>query len=72
MKGIAVSPQCQRRGIGYLIMRTVRDHYHKHGINRIVLNTGSENLVAQKFYRNIGFELTDLITSYDVENPAMD
>ena len=72
MKGIAVSPQCQRRGIGYLIMRTVRDHYRKHGINRIVLNTGSDNLVAQKFYRNIGFELTDLITSYHVENPAMD
>jgi ribosomal protein S18 acetylase RimI-like enzyme len=72
MKGIAVSPQCQRRGIGYLIMRTVWDHYHKHGINRILLNTGSQNFVAQKFYRNIGFELTDIITSYDAEKLTMD
>ena len=64
MKGIAVAPRHRRRGIGYLIMRTVWDHYRDQGIDCILLNTGDENVVAQRFYRGIGFEMTDMITSY--------
>ena len=64
MKGIAVAPRHRRRGIGYLIMRTVWDYYRDQGVDWILLNTGDENVVAQRFYRSIGFEMTDVITSY--------
>ena len=64
VKGIAVEPLHHRRGIGHLIMSTLWDHYHRLGINQIILNTGDDNIRAQKFYEAIGFQMTDLITSF--------
>lgn len=64
IKGIEVSDKHRRRGIGHLIMHTLWDYYRPCGINRLVLNTGDNNLIAQKFYRMVGFELTDKISSF--------
>ena len=68
VKGIAVEDQHQRRGIGYLIMKTLWEHYHPQGINRIVLNTGQNNKVAQKFYESVGYRVTDRVRSYIAES----
>ena len=64
IKGIAVEPKHQRRGIGSLIMTTLWEHYHPHGIGRLLLNTGDDNEPAQRFYEAAGFDLTDRIASF--------
>ncbi len=69
IKGIAVEPQHHRRGIGHFIMNTLWDYYHPQGINRLLLNTGDNNITAQKFYEAIGFQLTDLISSFVIPPP---
>ena len=69
IKGIAVETEHQRRGIGHFIMNTLWDSYHHRGINRLILNTGDENITAQKFYEAIGFQLTDLVSSFII-SPA--
>ena len=73
VKGIAVGAGHRRRGIGSLIMRTLWEHYHPRGMNRLILNTGERNYAAQRFYEAIGFEITDRISSYIAEHvPRVD
>lgn len=64
IKAIAVETQHRRRGIGHLIVSTLWEYYHPQDIKRLVLNTGDENITAQKFYEAVGFQMTDLISSF--------
>lgn len=71
IKGFSVEEKYHRRGIGRLIMKTVWEYYLSQGINRIILNTGETNIVAQKFYQAVGFRVSDRIYALLTTEPLM-
>lgn len=55
---LAVKPEMQRRGIGYLLVHQVLSHFKKLGITHVTVNTQQNNSASLALYTRAGFHLT--------------
>jgi ribosomal protein S18 acetylase RimI-like enzyme len=55
---LAVSPQCQGRGIGYLLVQDLINQTRRAGLYRLTVNTQNDNPTSLALYQRIGFKLT--------------
>jgi ribosomal protein S18 acetylase RimI-like enzyme len=55
---LAVQPEMQRQGIGYLLVHHVLTHFQKLGITHVTVNTQQNNLASIALYSKAGFSLT--------------
>jgi ribosomal protein S18 acetylase RimI-like enzyme len=55
---LAVKPEMQRKGIGYLLVHHVLSHFQKLGISHVTVNTQQTNLASIALYSRAGFSLT--------------
>lgn len=53
---IAVHPDCQRHGVGTLLVEEVLQLAHQSGVSRVLLEVRPSNVRAQAFYQHHGFE----------------
>lgn len=56
MRLLAVDPDAQGRGVGAALMRAALETALGWGAEALVLDTGRENLAAQRLYERLGFE----------------
>lgn len=59
---VAVAPDCQRRGIGRVLMRAAEDWLQKGGCPKIQLMVRGDNAQARGFYAALGYDLQDVVT----------
>jgi len=65
---IAVHPDHQGHGIGALLLRDALRVFWKRGVERVTLNTQSDNRRSQRLYRRFGFEPTgELVTAWEYQ-----
>jgi dTDP-4-amino-4,6-dideoxy-D-galactose acyltransferase len=57
---IAVSPDCQGRGVGSSLMHTVHNWMQTHGINATKVTTQYRNEAARQLYTRLGYRLKAL------------
>lgn len=55
---LAVSPGCQRSGVGSALVRDLVQQFFARGKKVVTVNTQSTNQTSQKLYQNLGFEFT--------------
>jgi ribosomal protein S18 acetylase RimI-like enzyme len=55
---LAVKPEMQRMGIGYLLVNHVLTHFHKLGIAHVTVNTQQNNSASLALYSRAGFNFT--------------
>jgi ribosomal-protein-alanine N-acetyltransferase len=55
---LAVVPQMQGRGLGYLLVQDLLHQAHFSGLYRITVNTQNDNAKSLALYQKIGFHLT--------------
>ena len=59
---VAVAPDCQRRGIGRVLMRAAEDWLQERGCPKIQLMLRGDNAQARGFYAALGYDLQDVVT----------
>jgi ribosomal-protein-alanine N-acetyltransferase len=52
---LAVRPNCRRRGLGTLLVRSAADHAHRLGSSRLFLEVAVSNAPAAALYEGLGF-----------------
>ena len=55
---LAVNPQQQGRGLGYLLVQNLLNQAHDAGLYRLTVNTQNDNNASLALYQKIGFHLT--------------
>jgi ribosomal protein S18 acetylase RimI-like enzyme len=55
---LAVEPEMQRKGIGYLLVHHVIKHFQNLGVSHVTVNTQQYNLASIALYSRAGFSLT--------------
>jgi ribosomal protein S18 acetylase RimI-like enzyme len=55
VRSLAVAPSARGRGVARELMTHCIDYARAHGKTRMTLNTGEENLAAQRLYESMGF-----------------
>ena len=59
---MAVSPPCQRQGIGRKMIAQVKSMLAKHGCHRLTLYVSCDNQLVVPFYERLGFERNDVLS----------
>ena len=59
LQRLAVHPNIQRSGLGSSMLENILEDMYKKKMISIKLNTQSDNVVAQKLYKNKGFSLSN-------------
>ncbi|MFG1928996.1 GNAT family N-acetyltransferase [Cryptosporangium sp. NPDC048952] len=57
---LAVKADCERAGVGTLLMRTAERWARDHGLQRLTLETGAANHAARAFYARRGYREEDV------------
>ena len=65
---ITIAPECQRRGLGGMLMAHLFDVARSHGAVRMFLEVRAGNQVAQEMYRKFGFEVVGTRPCYYKDN----
>lgn len=55
---LAVHPEVQHHGLGHALVENLAGRMKAQGLNRLTLNTQSDNLISQSLYHKIGFQET--------------
>ena len=55
---LAVAPNHQGRGIGYLLVQDLLNQTRRAGLYRLTVNTQNDNRTSLALYHKIGFELS--------------
>ncbi len=58
---VDVLPEYHRKGIGHMLVNTLKEHLHKKGVRGVMLTVGSQNMVGQGFYKKYGFEFIEKV-----------
>jgi len=67
LNDLYVHADFRKKGVGEALIRHTFDYARKTGRTKVILETGSDNIQAQKLYEKIGFEQsTSLIYEYSV------
>jgi len=67
LNDLYVHADFRKKGIGEVLIRYTFDYARKTGRAKVILETGNDNIQAQKLYEKIGFEQsTNLIYEYSV------
>jgi ribosomal-protein-alanine N-acetyltransferase len=53
---LAIHPQYRRQGLGQKLMKVLFEKAEKRGVQRITLEVRASNIVAQNFYKKLGFQ----------------
>jgi [ribosomal protein S18]-alanine N-acetyltransferase len=61
---------CRRQGIGTLLMDAAEEWVRKQGLQLVYLETGADNVTAQRFYVRRGYERYRIIDSYYANGDA--
>ena len=61
---IAVSPACQRQGIGKYLLASALEMIHADGEREVLLEVAVSNLPAQYLYRQFGFRICGIRKDY--------
>lgn len=56
---IDLLPEFQRKGIGHMLVNTLKEHLHGKGVPGVMLTVGAKNEVGQGFYNKYGFEFLE-------------
>lgn len=66
-----VSDNCQGKGVGSRLFAESITVYRKHGIEKIRIVTGSDQLSAQRFYEKMGAEFVDTLEVHNGQESRM-
>lgn len=55
---LAVEPHLQGKGIGYLLVHDVLEHFKKQGVMHVTVNTQQKNSASLALYAKAGFKIT--------------
>ena len=58
---IDVLPEYHRKGIGHMLVNTLKEHLHYKGICGVMLTVGSKNMVGRGFYDKYGFDFLEQV-----------
>lgn len=58
---IDVLPEYHRKGIGHMLVNTLKEHLHNKGICGVMLTVGSKNMVGRGFYDKYGFDFLEQV-----------
>ena len=58
---IDVLPEYHRRGIGHMLVNTLKKHLQEKGVCGVMLTVGAQNEVGQGFYNKYGFDLIEKV-----------
>jgi ribosomal protein S18 acetylase RimI-like enzyme len=61
---LATHPQFHGRGIGTQFLQTLFEKLKEEGIKRVDLFVEADNLIAQGFYKKLGFQLEGILKNY--------
>jgi ribosomal-protein-alanine N-acetyltransferase len=61
---IAVAPECQRQGLGQLLLNAALAHMQAAGASRCLLEVRQSNTAARRLYERSGFELDGIRKNY--------
>ena len=61
-----VCEEYRRNGIAKKLIKQIESEFAKHDIYEITLETGKDNIAAQKFYESCGYKLDDQIVYYKI------
>lgn len=61
---LATCPKFHRQGVGTQFMQALFKKLKNEGIKRIDLCVEADNLIAQKFYKKLGFQLEGVLKKY--------
>ena len=61
LEDMIIHPNWRNRGIGSSLLETALEHCRAEGMKRITLLTDSDNLAAQRFYRQHGFSESKML-----------
>ncbi len=56
---IDVLPEYHRKGIGHMLVDTLKNHLHEKGVRGVMLTVGSQNEKGQGFYNKYGFDFLE-------------
>lgn len=64
ISGIAVRPDCRRRGFGRTLMRAAEEAFRADGFTRLTLEVRPSNREALKFYEALGYRRLHIVPGY--------
>lgn len=62
---IVVLPEYQRKGVGIRLVEVLFKYFKRNKIHKVKVVVDKENILANKFYKKIGFEFVKTIEMYD-------